>query len=215
MCLRIIMIYPLYLTIIPAVGPGYRATIHKAKAGLKETRIRGPCTIAFEVLLHLSPVSFLFSKWKKGPDLMFRTWQRAKNAPSPSLVKLEKCQYQRQHLNTRQNSVGNPRVGFLCGDHTVERGWGDLSIWSKGTPDVSGWAQGRLRNGRTGLPPVAPLNSLSDDQSSSHREQIFSGSQKFETWKEDRQIPPLIEVAHYRMGREANYFYSGNSMWAC
>ena len=54
------MIYQLYLTIIPAVAQA--TTIHKANAGLKETGIRGPCSIAFEVLQHLCPVSFLFSK---------------------------------------------------------------------------------------------------------------------------------------------------------
>lgn len=90
----------------------------------------------------------------------------------------------RQHLNTCQNSESvTSKVGFLYGDHTIKQCWGDLSILSKGTPDVSCWAWGHLGNGRTGLPPLAARNPLSDDESSNHREQIFSGSQKSDTWK--------------------------------
>lgn len=59
-----------------------------------------------------------------------------------------------------------------------------------------------LEMGGLDFPPVAPLNSLSDDESSNHREQIFSGSQKFDTWKQDWQIHPLTELAHTRMGRD-------------
>lgn len=64
---------------------------------------------------------------------------------------------------------------------------GDLSILSKGTPDASCWVWGHLGNGKTGLPPLAPLNSVSDNKSSNHREQMFSGSQKSDTWKSKKE----------------------------
>lgn len=56
-----------------------------------------------------------------------------KNIPSPSLVKPEWCQYQRQYLNTCQDSKSAPsRVGFLVGDRPIQQPRGDLSMQSKG-----------------------------------------------------------------------------------
>lgn len=78
----------------------------------------------------------------------------------------------------------------------------------KELPIISCWVKGRLGKGRTGFLPVAPLNSLPEDKSPNHREQIFSGSQKSDTWKQDWQIHPLTEPAHTRMG----YLHFGNCM---
>lgn len=132
---------------------------------------------------------------------MFRTWQRAKSFHCPPYWNWRGVSIKGSIWTLVRIQSATRGVGFLCGDHTVEQGWGDLSIWPKGTPDVSGWAQRHFRNGRTGLPPVAPQNSLSDDQSSNHREQIFSGSQKFDTWKEDWQIPPSHWTGPYQDGK--------------
>ena len=44
----------------------------------------------------------------------------------------------------------------------------------------------------------------------------FLGHRKLTRERKTDKYPPLIELAHTRMGREAQLlFHSGNSMWAC
>ena len=142
----------------------------------------------------LMPCFLFVSQMKEKPWFDVRDVAKNKNTPSPPPSESGVC------LNTCQKSESaTSKASFLYGDHGIR----PLHP-SKGTPDVSCWAWGHLGNGRTGLPPLAPHNTLSEDESSNHREQIFSGSQKSDAWKtkEGWQTHLGTELAQERMGQE-------------
>lgn len=64
----------------------------------------GRARLALEILLHRCPVSFLFHKWKKNPNLKFGMWQRTKYSVTPSPKWKWSVPVSRKHLNTCQKS---------------------------------------------------------------------------------------------------------------
>lgn len=170
---------------LPPCGPRLQGlpSFLKANAGLRGQGVGGPAHLLLTSCYTDVLFPFYFPNERKAPIWCSEYNKGQKSSltfPSGAAV----VSVSKQHLNTCQDSEsGASKAGCLCGDHTIKQPWGDLAVGSKGTPDVSCWAGGHFGNGRNGLPPLAPLNSLSAGKSSNHREHIFSGSQKSDTWK--------------------------------